>query len=441
MSLAEIWDTPGYFYALGYTMGTAMVLLFEGDGRAAWRRRISLAVLAAFLIPFSIATKGVMGVPFVLSMMAMVGAILGCVYLNLGQTALALFDGIKAFIYGEFSASLCWQIYYGLALNRPALQRWLWRDAIMLGAFAAIMGVLYGLERSLHRDRPQLIILPRDLAVEALIAASVYVVSNLGYLNQGGLFSGSYARDVFTIRTLVDLSGVAMIYALHRQLIELQIRLENDALHQIMQTQYQAYQLTRQSMDTVNQKYHDLKHQIALLKAQAQSGKALSWLGEMEEEIRAYEAQNQTGSPVLDAILTNKSGYCQKHGIELKVIADGKLLNFINDMELSALFGNMLDNAIEGVERNADEGERLIRLYVDREKRFLRIRMENVCRTPLQFRDGLPVTTKGDRRYHGFGMKSMQQTVAKYSGSMLASQSGGWFRLNILIPLDSTVDA
>jgi len=104
-------------------------------------------------------------------------------------------------------------------------------------------------------------------------------------------------------------------------------------------------------------------------------------------------------------------------------------------MEISALFGNMLDNAIEAVEKLQDREKRLIRLYVDGERGFLRIRIENYCEERLRFRDGMPVTTKRDVRYHGFGMKSMQRTVAKYGGSMMASQKDNWFILSILIPM------
>ena len=267
MNFADIWDTPGYFYALGYTLGTVVVLWFEGRREKGLREALSCAVLLAFLVPFSIATKGAWGVPFVLSMGAMVLAILGCVYVNVRDVPRALFAGGKAFIYGEFAASLCWQIYYTLAIRHAPLQRWQWRTAIMLAAFAVIGGVFFLMERALHRERTAVDVAPQDLIVEVIIVFAVYVVSNLSYLDNEGLFSGSFARDVFAIRTLVDMSGVAMLYAFHRQLIEVQTRFENDTLHSIMQMQYQAYQLSQESIDMVNRKYHDLKHQIALLRS------------------------------------------------------------------------------------------------------------------------------------------------------------------------------
>ena len=135
----------------------------------------------------------------------------------------------------------------------------------------------------------------------------------------------------------------------------------------------------------------------------------------MEHEIKVYETQNKTGNRILDAVLTNKSMVCQKREIELKVIIEGQSLSFMDDMDISALFGNMLDNAIESVSRQKEKEKRLIWLYVSREKQFVRIRTENYCDEKIRFRNGMPVTTKKDKRLHGYGMKSICATVEKLS--------------------------
>ena len=91
-----------------------------------------------------------------------------------------------------------------------------------------------------------------------------------------------------------------MLYAYHIQVKEVQIRFEKDALHNIMEMQYKNYQLSKENIDMVNQKYHDLKHQINILKAQSYTGKSTSYLEKMEREIRVYETQNKTGNQILD---------------------------------------------------------------------------------------------------------------------------------------------
>ena len=435
MNFAEIWDTPGYFYGIGYALSTAVMIDTLRSRKLNWLDGVSQVVLTTFLVTLLTLTKGARNLPFVIIMLTVVTAIYLSVYQALRDPVKSGFYALKAFINGELASSTCWLVYYSLALHWPGLQGWQGEAAVMAITYGLIFTAFFLLERGLSRHGVDFNVTPRDLLIVAVTALSVYIVSNLGYIDRNTPFSGSYARDIFAIRTLVDLSGAALIYAYHSQLIEVQARFEKDALHNIMETQYRAYRLSRESIDMVNQKYHDLKHQIALLRAQADSGRAEAYLSQMEREIRDFEAQNQTGNSVLDAMLSNKSLYCQRHDIELKVIADGKLLCFMEDMDVSALFGNMLDNAIESVERLDDRQKRLIRLYVVGDGNFLRIRTENYCEEPIRFRDGMPLTTKRDQRYHGFGMKSMQRTVQKYGGSMVTAQRDNWFELKILIPL------
>lgn len=194
--------------------------------------------------------------------------------------------------------------------------------------------------------------------------------------------------------------------------------------------------MTSHNIEIVNQKYHDLKHQITLLKAEANSQKSIQYLEEMEQDIRSYEAQNKTGNKVLDAVLTSKSLYCQNNDISLTCVADGTLLDFMAEMDISALFGNVLDNAIESVQKLDDKEKRLIHLSVAEQKSFLRIRVENYTEENISFRNGMPVTTKKDKHLHGFGMKSIQSTVRKYGGSVTTGLRDNWFELRILIPLN-----
>ena len=202
----------------------------------------------------------------------------------------------------------------------------------------------------------------------------------------------------------------------------------------MLQNQYAQYKQSKESIELINYKYHDLKHQINILKTQSYTGKSTSYLEKMEREIRVYETQNKTGNQILDAVLTNKAMICQNKEIELKFIIDGEALSFMDDMDVSALFGNMLDNAIESAEKQQEKQKRLIWLYVTREKQFVRIRTENYCDEKIHFKNGMPVTTKKDRRLHGYGMKSIKSTVEKYHGSVVAAQENNWFELKILLP-------
>ena len=206
-------------------------------------------------------------------------------------------------------------------------------------------------------------------------------------------------------------------------------------LQNILQNQYANYQRSEESVELINRKYHDLKHQIAVLRREVKEGKNLEYLDRVEQEISAYEAENKTGNRVLDTILTTKSLHCRQNGIQLTCVADGAALDFMDVMDLSALFGNALDNAIEGVSVLPGDEQRLIHLSVARQKGFVSIRLENRCKETMHIEKGLPSTTKAEKGLHGYGLKSIQATVAKYGGSVTVHAENGWFELRILIPL------
>ena len=429
-------NTPGYYYAIAYALSVFVIAGTNERKIGRWKLAAVSCVQFALLLFFMTATDGVRRELFLPSMIVIVGLLLGDICIcNAFSLREAGFYCVKAFINGEFAASLCWQIYYYLTYARGMHgEFWKWVELILV--YAVIFTILTLIELNLKKDLEEIHITRRELLVVIIIAASVFAMSNLSYLDQDGLFSGSFVTDIFIIRTLVDLSGIAVLYAYHIQVKEIQIRFEKDTLRNIMEMQYKNYQLSKENIDMVNQKYHDLKHQINLLKTQsyASAGKSTSYLEKMEREIRVYETQNKTGNPILDAVLTNKALLCQNKEIELKFIVDGGALSFMEDMDVSALFGNMLDNAIESAQKQQEKQKRLIWLYVTREKQFVRIRTENYCDEKIQFKNGMPVTTKKDRRLHGYGMKSIKSTVEKYNGSVVAAQENNWFELKILLP-------
>ena len=82
---------------------------------------------------------------------------------------------------------------------------------------------------------------------------------------------------------------------------------------------------SKESIELINYKYHDLKHQIAVLRSEEDPQKREAFLDEMEAEIRQYEAQNKTGNKVLDTVLRIKRLYSNKNGITFTCVADGTL--------------------------------------------------------------------------------------------------------------------
>lgn len=308
------------------------------------------------------------------------------------------------------------------------------RVCILAVDYAAVYGAVFALERNYNDIASPLHVHKKEFLSTLFIGVAVYAASNLSYVSPDTPFSGKMTAEIYNIRTLVDLGGMAILFAHHMQLVEYRRKKERDALQNVLQAQYAQYRSAQDSIDLINKKYHDLKHQIAVLRSETSEEKA-HYLDAMEQEIRSYEAQNKTGNEVLDTILTSKSLYCQQHGITLTCVADGAALDFMDTMDLCSLFGNALDNAIESVEKLPDSEQRLIHLVVARQKSFLWIRVENTYDGAFRADGTLPKTTKTDARYHGYGLKSIYDTAEKYGGTAEITTQENQFTLKVLFPI------
>lgn len=342
-----------------------------------------------------------------------------------------------AFIEAEFVASLEWQMYTffaGTAESGSMLEY-----GVMILFYLLLFGLFYVLQRRLDPENNQFDISAKELFGCILMTIAVFFLSNISYVFPDTPFSISVNEGVFYIRTLVDFSGVVILYAQQSRFRENRLQMELATRSMLMEHQFEQYQLSKSNIEILNRKYHDLKHQIAIIRAESDDSKREGYLEEMETGLRLYETQNKTGNSILDTILTGKKMYCVQHDINFSCVANGSLLNFMNVMDMCAIFGNALDNAIESVEKVADCAKRVIRVAVYQEKQFVIIRFENYYEleyhTEKQGGIELPQTTKKEKEYHGFGIKSIRSSAEKYGGTMTIRTENSWFYLRLLIPL------
>lgn len=210
---------------------------------------------------------------------------------------------------------------------------------------------------------------------------------------------------------------------------------ELEMMQQTFRRQQEQFRLSKENIDIINRKCHDLKHQIAALKTIRDQDEIDRQVEEMEQAVMIYDSVVRTGNPVLDVVLTEKSLYCEAHRINLTCLVDGQALAFVDTVDLYTLFGNALDNAIESVMRQQDKQKRVIQLASYVEKDMLLIRFRNYCDELPEMVDGMPVTIKPDRQYHGFGLKSIRYTAEKYGGGISIQTGTNTFTLQILLPL------
>ena len=110
--------------------------------------------------------------------------------------------------------------------------------------------------------------------------------------------------------------------------------------------------------------------------------------------------------------------------------------SFIHENDIYALLGNILDNAMEASEKRkkADE-ERVVSISTISKEGFIRIHEENFFDGDLIYENNVLKTTKQNKLYHGFGVKSIKLIAEKYHGDVSISAKDGKFILAILFPI------
>lgn len=290
--------------------------------------------------------------------------------------------------------------------------------------YAALYGFLYLFEQR-RATAARLTITTAAMLMAVVMAVTVFAVSNLSFVS-----NGEATMSVFYIRTLVDFAGVLILSAQHEQLRENALHSELTAMDNVLRRQYEQYKQSKENIRLINRRYHELKMQIAAIRAERDQAKQDAALAEMESGIRKYEAENKTGNPVLDTLLTAKSLYCQQHGINMTCVADGKLLDFLSTGEICTIVGTALDNATESVSAEPDPEKRLIRVAIYAQNGFVMLRFENYCASPVELAaDGLP-----QRSAHGgYDLKSVRAAAENHGGTLTLHWENEWFTLRVLL--------
>lgn len=195
------------------------------------------------------------------------------------------------------------------------------------------------------------------------------------------------------------------------------------------------YVLTRENIDIINRKSHDLKHQVSALRLVKSPEAREASLREIEDSVQIYDAGTHTGNEVLDTVLMEKGLLCRTNRIAWTCMAQGENLDFINPVDLYTLLGNALDNAIESSRATSDPDRRVIRVAVRQNHGAVFFQVENFYEGELSMADGLPRTTKDDAQNHGFGLRSIRAIAQRYGGTMDVEAEKGRFLLTILIPM------
>ena len=238
----------------------------------------------------------------------------------------------------------------------------------------------------------------------------------------------------YTVFNLFDILCCLFLLALQCEIAKSENeQRNNEIMKQILYQQKQQMKLSKENIELINIKCHDIKNQIAMLGSRVPKDE----IRELESAVNIYDTEFKTGNEALDVLLMEKFMLCENKNIRLDCMIQGESLSFMKQSDIYSLFGNAVDNAIEALSQLSDADRRCISVKGREDRGMFVVHIENFYEGSLSFDNGLPKTTKKDKRYHGFGMKSIRMITEKYHGYFKVKAENGLFILNILIQLPS----
>ena len=338
-------------------------------------------------------------------------------------------------------AILKWQIYIFSILLR-----------------CVFLAIAYALLQNFHYR-----IHPKDVAITSigfLLGFAANFVDIYSYLN---LENGNSLILTLATTLLSVYFVVQFLYTKNVSYLREQEQRDKMQIAQLQQ-QYAYYQNKLKDEERIRSIYHDMKNHLLVLEGSQGTDATRQMAQQLRSQIADYEDYVHTGNAFLDIIIKDKAEKAREKEIDFSAFIDFGDVDFIEPLDISTLFGNGIDNAVEACEKLPRE-ERMITVKAGKVRDFVSIVIENNCANAgncqkiengdhqseenrnRPWEDGkgkgksVRYTTKADKFLHGFGISNMRKATEKYNGSCTTRQENGKFTLKILLPVPESDSA
>ena len=192
--------------------------------------------------------------------------------------------------------------------------------------------------------------------------------------------------------------------------------------------------------ETLREIKHDIHHHLATIHSFAQqneSERLMKYLDEYQTHFSLDYTTVSSGNLVIDSILSTKQFLARQHNVRLEhTIVLPNNLPF-TDVALSALLGNLFDNAFEACNR-IPETERWVRFQIKPYENMLLIHIENSFDGIINKPTNHGFISRKEEPNHGIGLKRVKTLVEEVHGFTDIRQEGQTFIVHIIVPLETT---
>ncbi|KKY01593.1 histidine kinase, partial [Paraclostridium benzoelyticum] len=202
--------------------------------------------------------------------------------------------------------------------------------------------------------------------------------------------------------------------------------------------QYKYYLMVKESQEKMKQVYHDMNNHMENIRSLKNSSEDVNeYINNIEDEVKNNKNIYNTGNALLDIILYEKSKECIKNNIDFSVGIDFSKCEFIDMIDISSIFSNLIDNAIEACNKIDDNNiEKYITIKGIFIKSYYVVRCENSKTNKVIIKNNKILTSKKDKFLHGIGLDSIKSSIKKYNGELKIKNSEFKFITSIHIPFE-----
>lgn len=249
--------------------------------------------------------------------------------------------------------------------------------------------------------------------------------------------------DQLVIPKLVFASSIIIIILFRRIIKENKLKAQNELMKNKLDLQYAHYLSIQESHMKVKKLYHDINNHICCIDNLKNNSKEIDeYVNNLKDEIKDFKSIYNTGNMILDIIINEKNTLCTEKGIKLICDINFSKVNFIKPIDISSIFANILDNAMEACDKISDENiNKYIKVKGTIAKSFFVLKCENSKVNSIKINKNILLTDKMDKFMHGIGIQSVKSSLQKYNGELLFEDQKDKFILNIYIPLNQNTDS
>lgn len=181
------------------------------------------------------------------------------------------------------------------------------------------------------------------------------------------------------------------------------------------------YEMLRLQNENQSILIHDIKkhlQSIDMLNEQGDHEKIGAYIRQLMLSSGLKESSKLCDHEMLNSILCRYMRQCNDKSIAFHTDIRSETTDFIADNDLTSLFCNLLDNAVESADHIPNS---FIEVNTSKREKtpFVVITVINSCRKNPFSKEGNSLSTeKLDKHSHGFGIKSIRKTISKYSGDI-----------------------